>query len=487
MLVVFVVPPPPASPIQLNPSAISIKLLFGTGINLVGFFVLLLFGFALITSLSSIRTNFLYSPQAKLLHSSPHSLRQLLAGEILSSTIYREYGISMMLVSFYFVYRIWVNLPLSVIDIFVLILFGVILSLTGNFFGIIIGILTLGDWKDVFFSKSFLFVITTIFVSVITLTVDFLIQQSLFQPFSPLGWITLGIYSLFSGNNPEFHLTIFLAGSILFIGAIMVPRRLSSESLQLKDKIFDRKPGFFQKLLTGLVCGLYRGEYRNLAEIMLLEEWEKKRPLKYLAMAAVVVFFFLLFQTISSRNLLIEFVTLIPLGTFLFCLIAPISRTIYQDFSYSLFNIDGRFLFYRSTSSGVSKIAKMRLSLILLWETPLIVITSIVAALINPNVHFIIWFSLAFSAVLLITCTDLLILCLRPRYHLSSFFQIEEQVLLMILVLTIVLLLTAISSSIVLGIPEALVAMILTIIAICTSIIGVQQGLKKLENEESLH
>ncbi|MFX0183512.1 MAG: hypothetical protein ACFE95_10565, partial [Candidatus Hodarchaeota archaeon] len=99
ILVVFVVPPPATSSIELNPGAFSLKVLFGTGINLVGFFILLLFGVALITSLFAIRTNFHNSPQAELIHSSPYPLYKLLLGELLSSSISRDYFICVAIVS----------------------------------------------------------------------------------------------------------------------------------------------------------------------------------------------------------------------------------------------------------------------------------------------------------------------------------------------------------------------------------------------------
>jgi hypothetical protein len=483
--VVFVVPPPATSSTELNPDAFSLKLLFGTGLNLVGFFILLLFIMVLITSLLTVRTNFLNSAQAELIQSSPHPLYKLLLGEILSSL--REYFICIALVSFYLVYRIWVNLPLSAVDILALIIFGIILSLTGGFFGVTIGILSLGEWNDVLFSKSFLVIINTALFSVITLGVDIFLQQSIFQPFSPIGWITLGVYSIFSGNYPEFRLTIFLAGLLLLLAAIMIPRRLPREFLYFKGKILHKKPRFFQKLSQKLICRFYRANSKDLATIMLLEEWEKKRPLKFLAMTALAILLFLLFQPIFHRSFPAEFSVFVPFGTFLFCLIAPLSSIIYQELSYSLFNIDGRFLFYRSTPSGVSKIAIMRFSFMLLWETPLIVITSLVATLVNPNIHFIMWLSLAFSAVILVTSTELIILCLRPHYHLSTFIQIEDRLLIMTVVITIVLLLTVISSSVVIEIPEILIAMVLILLAILPSFLGLNHGIMKLENDESLH
>ncbi|MFX0151106.1 MAG: hypothetical protein ACFFAJ_10025 [Candidatus Hodarchaeota archaeon] len=474
ILVVFVVPPPATSSIELNPEAFSLKVLFGTGINLVGFFVLLLFGIALITSLLTIRTNFLNSPQAELIHSSPYPLYKLLLGELLSSSISRDYFICVAIVSFYLVYRLWVNLPLYIVDIPMLIIFGLILSLTGGLFGVSMGINSLDDWKEMISSKSFLVIISTILISVITLSVDIFLQQSMFQAFSPLGWITLGVYSLFSRNNPEFQLTIFLAGLMLLLAAIIIPRRLPSEYLYFKDKIFYRKTGFFQKSMQKIICRFYSGDSKDLATIMLLEEWEKKRPLKFLAMTTLAIFLFLLFQPIFERGFPTEFSVFIPFGTFLFCSLAPLSSIIYQELSYSFFNIDGRFLFYRSTPSGVSKIAIMRLSFILLWETPLIIITSLVATLINPTIYFIMWFSLAVSAVLLVTCTELVLLCLRPHYHLSSFIQIEDRILTMILVVIIVLLLTVVSSSVVLGVPQVLIIMLLPLFAILSSFISVQ-------------
>jgi hypothetical protein len=204
-------------------------------------------------------------------------------------------------------------------------------------------------------------------------------------------------------------------------------------------------------------------------------------------MTGLAIFLFLLFQPIFYRSFPTELSVFIPFGTFLFCLIAPLSSIIYQEFSYSFFNIDGRFLFYRSTPSGVSKIALMRLSFILFWETPVIVITSLVATLVNPIIHFILWLSLAFSAVILVTSTELIILCLRPHYHLSTFVQIEDRLLTMTVVITIVILLTAISSLVVIEIPEILIAMVLILVAILPSFLGLKLGIMKLENDESLN
>lgn len=487
LIVVFVVPPPATSSIELNPDAISLKSFFGTGINIVGFFILLLFGVALITSLLTVRTNFLDSPQAELIHSSPYPLYRLLLGELLSSSISREYFICVALVSFYFVYRLWVKLPLYIVDIPVLIIFGLILSLTGGLFGVTLGILSLRDWKDIIFSKSFLVINLTVLLSVTALTVDIFLQRSLFHPFFPLGWISQGMYSLFSGNKPEFLLTIFITALILPLAIVMVPRRLPSDFLYLKDKKYYRKPRFIQKWLERFVCSLYKGDSKDLALIMLLEEWEKKRPVKFLAMTVLTIILYLLFQPIFHRSLPAEFSIVIPIVVFLFCLLAPLSSMIYQELSFSLFNIDGRFLFYQSTTSGISKIATMRLSFLFTWEIPLITLTALVATLVNPNSNFTMWLSLAFSAVLLLTSTHLLIHCLRPRYHLSSFLPIEDKLLLIILVITIILLLTGINSLIILGVPEVLITILLPMIAMISSYIGVQQGLLRLERDESLN
>lgn len=50
----------------------------------------------------------------------------------------------------------------------------------------------------------------------------------------------------------------------------------------MKDKIFYRKTGFFQKSIQKIMCRFYRGDSKDLAMIMLLEEWEEKRPIKFL-------------------------------------------------------------------------------------------------------------------------------------------------------------------------------------------------------------
>ena len=189
---------PPAS------EKIHLKSWFGSGLNIVVFGTVLLFIISFV--LRFILTSRYFHQDKKvasLIFSSPLSSKSLCFGLIVASGIL-EYWFVAVVLEYYIMYRIIIMPSLDLLSIFILILLSLVISFSAALAGYSLSILRRNRSANSNFLNSpliqFLLLGYLIIIPVMEIITNF--QPLLF--ITPLGWVSLVIYSLFTGQSPEF-------------------------------------------------------------------------------------------------------------------------------------------------------------------------------------------------------------------------------------------------------------------------------------------
>lgn len=472
--------------IPQNPESPSLKIYFGSGFTLVSFFfVILLFVFS-IARFSDIETFFRYPPFSEIINSSPIPLPKLLISLVLSSFLNFEYWFSLSMVSVYIVYHFIVNLPINIIDIFLLIIFSSTISFTGALIGVVLRFNLFDNLKKSFSSKIFLIISSVIILSLLALVYDILVKQVILQLYTPLGWLTMGVYSIISGNFPEYRLTIFISLLFLLISLLVLPKSYFAENSK-KNSTITYSSGIFEKNIKKLICIPFFGSIKQLAEILFTEDWKNRKPFKFLLFSIIILITLIISQKVSLFTFTPEYSIFNPFISFTSSMLLIITPFIHREIGVCFFNPDGRFMFFKSTPRGIKSITILQLFFIFSYAVPLLLISGIAALLIYQSWSIFIWIPFSFCIGLLVIGLDFLVQCIRLRYYSPNLmFQLNELFIVLIIIGLIFPYITLLGTFVTLQFSELLTGIILTFGAIIISVLSISVGIKKLDKEEIL-
>ncbi|MFX1533836.1 MAG: hypothetical protein ACFFDI_06340 [Promethearchaeota archaeon] len=481
--VLFVVPPIPETP--------SIITFFGSGLGLASFCILFMFLFSTLFRFAQAGYFFHDSNKttAILIYSSPISLPKLALGCILSEGVI-EWWYCAWLLEFYILYRLAKGLPLQLVNLILISSLVLITSLTAACFGFYLRYVVFNKSKK-FFKEIFPLSTILIFVCTILIVVLALLSRipDLYV-FSPLGWISIGMYSLFSDNNLEFLLTIVPSALFLVFSLFLLYKMdLISEIIDFSSFQPLVLPSYF-KFFQNLSCKPFSGKKRQLAKLLFIEEWKSKRPYKFLIVTFISLILFLIFSSNYS------FVRYLPQFLYpdqakqvaliissIFSISLPLIPLIHNELGYSLFNYeDKRFSFFRSTPTGIRSIAKIKLFFIFFWYIPFLFILGVLITFLSSSSVLIL---ITLATGILSICIDFGVHCYRPSYFMSNLDVGGIYLALLIIVVVNIFLAGSalLATTLFLNIVPFIFYFIFTIII---SFITIKKGIQKLEKMEML-
>jgi hypothetical protein len=464
----------------------SLKVIVGSGINIVALLIVFQFIIFLIINLYLVRQFFNNPQYAELLRTSPIDFKKLLIGLKFSDFFMLEFWTSCGFISVYVVYRLIKTIPIDLIEIILLIIFALLLTLTSALFGLVIGSSSLDNSKRTIFSRNNLLIYGIMISAVLAFIGSWYFKTTVFHFFSPVNWSALGVYSLITGNNLEYRTLLLLLIILLFASLVLLPHQLRGELPTLNIPI-RKKSSIIKKLVQNISCSVFRGNSQTLAILLFQEEWERKRLLKFLLSTIFIMILFLYFRNAIYLNLETDIYQLNSLLPISISLILGLIPLIHREISYSFFNNDGRFLFFKSTPSGYNKIVKIRLYFLFIWQFILIIVSSSIIYFLNAKIDALFLILFGISAGFNVLSLDFLLQCYFPKYYGPGSADLLDQLFIFFIIgistNIIVLSVYGLGS---LFLPEVLIGLFLIIIAFLMFNLNVNLGITKLEENETL-